>query len=78
MGLADRSQLSQGCFPGRHPHPFPFRRRLNGCKAAGAGTRMAGEIIQKDLSHEDERYNPITDKSKNIDKGAEGLDCVTR
>jgi hypothetical protein len=36
----------------------------NGCKAAGKGTRMASEIIQKDLAHDDERYNPITDKSK--------------
>lgn len=48
----------------------------NGCKAAGKGSRMASEIIQKDLSHEDERYNPITDAKKDIDKGAEGLDCV--
>ena len=55
---------------------FHFDGVYNGCKAAGKGTRMASEIIQKDLSHEDERYNPITDKSKNIDKGAEGLDCV--
>lgn len=55
---------------------FHFDGVYNGCKAAGKGTRMAEEIIQKDLSHEDERYNPITDKSKNIDKGAEGLDCV--
>ncbi|MBK6632817.1 MAG: hypothetical protein IPG33_18265 [Betaproteobacteria bacterium] len=55
---------------------FHFDGVYNGCKVAGVGTRMAGEIIQRDLSHEDERYNPITDKSKNIDKGAEGLDCV--
>ncbi len=55
---------------------FHFDGVYNGCKVAGKGTRMASEIIQKDLSHEDERYNPITDKSKNIDKGAEGLDCV--
>ncbi|MEZ5617620.1 MAG: hypothetical protein R3E40_05010 [Rhodocyclaceae bacterium] len=55
---------------------FHFDGVYNGCKAAGAGTRMAGEIIQKDLSHEDERYNPILDKSKSHDKGAEGLDCV--
>jgi hypothetical protein len=37
---------------------------------------MANEIIQKDLAHDDERYNPITDAAKNVDKGAEGLDCV--
>jgi len=55
---------------------FHFDGVYNGCKAAGKGTRMANEIIQKDLSHEDERYNPILDAQKNIDKGAEGLDCV--
>lgn len=55
---------------------FHFNGVFNGCKAAGAGTRMADEIIQKDLSHDDERYNPILDKGKNIDKGAQGLDCV--
>ncbi|MBL8396012.1 MAG: hypothetical protein JNK99_14905 [Candidatus Accumulibacter sp.] len=55
---------------------FHFNGVFNGCKAAGKGTRMAGEIIQKDISHEDERYNPITDKGKDVDKGAQGLDCV--
>ena len=55
---------------------FHFNGVYNGCKAAGKGTRMANEIIQKDLSHEDERYNPILDKKKDVDKGAEGLDCV--
>lgn len=55
---------------------FHFDGVYNGCKAAGAGTRMAEEIIQKDLSHEDERYNPILDKGKAHDKGAQGLDCV--
>ena len=55
---------------------FHFNGVYNGCKAAGKGTRMAGEIIQKDLGSEDERYNPITDAKKDVDKGAEGLDCV--
>ena len=55
---------------------FHFDGVYNGCKAAGKGTRMANEIIQKDLSHEDERYNPITDAKKDHNKGAEGLDCV--
>jgi hypothetical protein len=55
---------------------FHFDGVYNGCSAAGKGTRMAGEIIQKDLGHDDERYNPITDAKKNVDKGAEGLDCV--
>lgn len=55
---------------------FHFDGVYNGCKAAGKGTRMAGEIIQKDLAHDDERYNPILDAQKNVDKGAQGLDCV--
>jgi hypothetical protein len=55
---------------------FHFDGVYNGCSAAGKGTRMAGEIIQKDLGHEDERYNPITDAKKDLNKGAEGLDCV--
>jgi hypothetical protein len=55
---------------------FHFDGVYNGCTAAGKGTRMAGEIIQKDLGHDDERYNPILDAKKNVDKGAEGLDCV--
>jgi hypothetical protein len=55
---------------------FHFNGVYNGCKAAGKGTRMADEIIQKDLAHDDERYNPILDAKKNVDKGAEGLDCV--
>ena len=55
---------------------FHFDGVYNGCKVAGKGTRMANEIIQKDLAHDDERYNPILDAQKNVDKGAEGLDCV--
>lgn len=55
---------------------FHFDGVYNGCKAAGKGTRMANEIIQKDLAHDDERYNPVLDAKKNVDKGAEGLDCV--
>ncbi len=55
---------------------FHFNGVYNGCTAAGKGSRMADEIIQKDLSHEDERYNPITDAKKDFNKDAQGLDCV--
>ncbi len=55
---------------------FHFDGVYNGCRAAGKGTRMADEIIQKDLAHDDERWNPVLDAQKNVDKGAEGLDCV--
>jgi hypothetical protein len=55
---------------------FHFDGVYNGCKAAGKGTRMADEIIQRDLEGSEERYNPILDKKKNVDEGAQGLDCV--
>jgi hypothetical protein len=55
---------------------FHFDGVYNGCKAAGKGTRMADEIIQKDLEGSEERYNPILDKTRNVDEGAQGLDCV--
>ncbi|MBL8489144.1 MAG: hypothetical protein JNK22_18925 [Rhodocyclaceae bacterium] len=55
---------------------FHFNGVYNGCSAAAKGSRMADEIIQKDLSHEDERYNPITDAKKDLNKDAQGLDCV--
>src|SRR5215510_8018949 len=55
---------------------FHFDRVANGCRAAAAGTQMANEIIQGDLSHETERWNPILDAKKKVDKDAKGLDCV--
>ncbi|MDR1994407.1 hypothetical protein [Azonexus sp.] len=55
---------------------FHFDGVYSGCKVAGKGTRMANEIMQKDLSFDDEHYNPILDANKNVDQGAEGLDCV--
>jgi hypothetical protein len=55
---------------------FHFDRVANGCTAAAQGTRMAEEIIQKDLSGDDERYNPITDTGGSFNQEAEGLDCV--
>lgn len=55
---------------------FHFDGVYNGCKAARKGSQQADEIIEKDLGHDDERYNPILDKNKDLNKGAEGLDCV--
>ncbi|MCL2590878.1 MAG: hypothetical protein FWD67_08395 [Betaproteobacteria bacterium] len=55
---------------------FHFNQVANGCKVAGTGTRIANEIIQGDLSSETERWNPILDANKNVDKDAKGLDCV--
>jgi hypothetical protein len=49
---------------------------ITAASAAGKGTRMADEIIQKDLDHTIERYNPVLDQKKNVNKDAEGLDCV--
>jgi len=55
---------------------FHFNGVYNGCKAARKGSQQAGEIIEKDLGAEDERYNPILDKKKDMNKDAAGLDCV--
>jgi hypothetical protein len=55
---------------------FHFNGVFNGCKAAGSGTRMAEEIIQKDLGADDERYNPVTDAKRDVNKGEGALDCV--
>lgn len=57
---------------------FHFNGVYNGCKTAGKGSRMAEEVIQSDISGSEERYNPVLDKAKkkNIDEGAQGLDCV--
>jgi hypothetical protein len=55
---------------------FHFDGVYNGCKAARKGSQQAGEVIEKDLGHDDERYNPILDKNKDVNKDAAGLDCV--
>lgn len=55
---------------------FHFDGVYNGCTAAGTGTRMGNEIIQQDLDDKTERYNPILDAKKDVNKGAQGLDCV--
>lgn len=55
---------------------FHFDAVYNGCSAAAAGTRMSGEILQKDLDSSVERYNPILDAKKDVNKDAQGLDCV--
>lgn len=55
---------------------FHFDGVYNGCKTAPKSSRIAGEIIEKDLGADDERYNPILDKDKDMNQGAEGLDCV--
>jgi len=55
---------------------FHFDGVYNGCKTAGKGTRLASEVIQKDLGADDERYNPITDAKKDMNQGAGALDCV--
>ena len=55
---------------------FHFDSVQNGCSAAPKGSRLQDEIIQKDLGAEDERFNPITDKKKDMNRDAQGLDCV--
>ena len=55
---------------------FHFDGVYNGCTAAGTGTRMGNEIIQQDLDDKTERYNPILDAKQDVNRGAQGLDCV--
>ncbi|MDR1063165.1 MAG: hypothetical protein LBL48_04420 [Azoarcus sp.] len=55
---------------------FHFDGVYNGCRTAGKDSRLAGETLQGDLAHDDERWNPILDAQKNVDQGATGLDCV--
>ena len=55
---------------------FHFDGVYNGYSAAGAGSRLANEVLQQDLDSSVERYNPVLDKQKNVNKDAQGLDCV--
>jgi len=55
---------------------FHFDSVQNGCKVAGVGTRMGQETMQGDMSAESERYNPVLDAKKDVNKDAAGLDCV--
>jgi hypothetical protein len=48
----------------------------NGCSAVGASTRMGSETMQADMGPDSERYNPILDAKKDVNKNAAGLDCV--
>ena len=45
---------------------FHFDGVYNGCSPLAAGSRLKNEIIEKDLGHEDERYNPILDAKKDL------------
>jgi len=55
---------------------FHFDSVQNGCSAAGTDSRMAGETMQADMGPDSERYNPILDAKKDVNKDATGLDCV--
>lgn len=55
---------------------FHFDVVKNGCSAVGASTRMGSETMQADMGPDSERYNPILDAKKDINKDAAGLDCV--
>ena len=55
---------------------FHFDGVKNGCRVAGTGSQLANETMQGDLGAGSERYNPITDKGRDVNKGAQGLDCV--
>lgn len=55
---------------------FHFDGVKNGCTAKVKGSRTAGETMQADMGEGSERYNPILDAKKDVNKDATGLDCV--
>ncbi len=55
---------------------FHFDGVKNGCSAVGASSRMGQETMQADMGPESERYNPILDAKRDVNKDAAGLDCV--
>ena len=55
---------------------FHFDGVKNGCRIAGTGSRLAQETMQGDLGQGSDRFNPVTDGHKDVNKGAQGLDCV--
>ncbi|BDI07708.1 hypothetical protein [Sphaerotilus microaerophilus] len=55
---------------------FHFDGVHNGCKAAVRGSQLANETLQEDLAKDTERYNPVLDAKKDVNKDAKGLDCV--
>lgn len=55
---------------------FHFDGVTNGCSVAGRGSRRQDETLQQDLDGEVARYNPVLDAGQDVNRGAEGLDCV--
>jgi len=55
---------------------FHFDGVTNGCSVAGNGSRRQNETLQQDLDGEVQRYNPVLDAAQDVNRGAEGLDCV--
>ncbi len=55
---------------------FHFNGVFNGCRVATGGGIHQKEILQQDIVGTEERYNPILDANKDLNKGAEGLDCL--
>jgi len=66
----------QDAFPDGIRIHFHFNGVFNGCKAVGKNTRMGSETLQADFGEGTERYNPILDKNKDVNKDAISLDCV--
>ncbi|HEX8963680.1 MAG TPA: hypothetical protein VF801_11820 [Rhodocyclaceae bacterium] len=54
---------------------FHFDGVFNGCSVQGNG-RRSNEVDQQDLDDKVERYNPVLNAAEDVNKGAQGLDCV--
>ena len=55
---------------------FHFNGVYNGCSVQPATVGRQGEVLQQDLGGEGERYNPVLNESEDVNKGAQGLDCL--
>jgi hypothetical protein len=55
---------------------FHFNGVNNGCHVPEHGSVHQNEVLQGDITGTEERYNPILDANKDLNKGAQGLDCL--
>ena len=55
---------------------FHFNGVFNGCSLQPAGANRQNETLQQDLAGDVERYNPVLNAKQDVNKGAQGLDCL--
>jgi hypothetical protein len=55
---------------------FHFTGVFNGCSVQPSGGNRQNETLQQDLAGDVERYNPVLNAQQDVNKGAQGLDCL--